>query len=215
MLFDLFSCWYFYGYHCQCVQNAAPDLTVLSVIFGVNIGFSSIDSIVAGLVATMQGRISKKISKYRTGEWMMKIAPSETAIDKAKREILNNALKKEVGSVTNEVQNLFNTNAIVWKKIMALAAIVSFFLMVIKFDAWLTNLLILPIPLFLVSCRIERWCFFYRLRKGCRKVEDICSTITDERTPSGSEIKDRLLSEEAKIQSVPMPPFPFSPNVST
>lgn len=178
-----------------------PDLTVLGIVFGVNIGFSAIDSLVGDLLKTLRRCTGKRIAKYRDSKWIESIAPTDTAKDEAKRNLLAGVIRK-VLDCAGRTDNLFRTNAAIWKAIMAISAIVAFVFMAIPFAPRWAAFLILPVPLCFISCLIELLVFNRRLGKKCNEVEMIYSNLKeDDEIPKAEtdskSVESRLSAIEA------------------
>lgn len=181
-----------------------PDLTLLSIIFGVNVGFSAIDSLAGNLLEALRKCTGKRLVKYRDAKWIKNIAPTDTVKDETKRILMTKVVSK-VLAFADQTDNLFRTNVFCWKVAMALAAVTSFVCMAIPYAPWGSAFLILPMPLCFCSCLIELWIFRKRLGKKCNEVESFynnlkedCS-ISDGSTDKGS-VEARLASLEALLK---------------
>ena len=181
-----------------------PDLTLLSIIFGVNAGFSAIDSLAGNLLEALRKCTGKRLVKYRDAKWIKNIAPTDTVKDETKRLLLTKVVGK-VLAFADQTGNLFRTNVFCWKVVMALAAVTSFVFMAIPYAPWWSAFLILPVPLCFCSCLIELGIFKIRIGKKCNEVESIYnnlkedSSITDSATDKGS-VEARLASLEALLK---------------
>ncbi len=173
-----------------------PDLTLLTIVFSVNMGFSAIDSLAGNLLESLRRRTDRRMGKYRDAKWIRRIAPTDTAKDEAKRDLLVKVVKK-VLLYAKHADDLFRTNVFVWKIIMAAAAATSFVFIAIPFAPWWTALLILPVPFCFVSCLIELLVFNKRLGKKCDEVEIVYGNLQDD-NDIPSNVADRE-SVETKL----------------
>ena len=179
-----------------------PDLTLLGIIFGVNIGFSAIDSLAGDLLKALRSRIGTRLDKYRDAKWMRSIAPTDTVKDETKRNLLGKAVQKVLDYAAG-AGSLCSTNVMYWKIVMATAAAVAFVFMAIPCAPWWTAFLILPVPLCFGSCLIELAIFRYRLSKKCNEVELIYNNLRDDNAfPKTDTIKDSVESRLSALEAL-------------
>lgn len=181
-----------------------PDLTLLGIIFGVNIGFSAIDSLAGNLLQALRNCTGKQIDKYRDAKWIRSIAPTDTATDETKRKLLMKSVSK-VLVYADGTGGLFGTNAMCWKIVMAIAATTAFVFMAIPYAPWWAAFLILPVPLCFASCLIELAVFRHRLGKKCDEVELIYNNLRDDNAfpqtdTDKSSVESRLSALEALLK---------------
>lgn len=179
--------------------DANPDLTVLGIVFGTNVGFSAVDSLVGDLLRSLKRNTGKRIEKYRDAKWIAGIAPTDTAKDATKRTLLANVIKKAIG-YADQADNLFRVNVVVWKSIMAAAAATAFVFMAIPFAPRWSALLVLPVPFCFGSCLIELWVFHHRLNKKCADVESMRENILETEANPDGEADDK--SVEARLSAL-------------
>lgn len=179
-----------------------PDLTLLGIIFGVNIGFSAIDSLAGNLMQALRNCTGKQIDKYRDAKWIRSIAPTDTAKDEAKRNLLGNAVQKVLDYAAG-ADSLFGTNVMCWKIVMALSAAAAFVFMAVPYAPWWAAYLILPVPLCFVSCLIELDIFQRRLSKKCNEVELIYNNLRDDNAfPQTDTNKDSVESRLSALEAL-------------
>lgn len=188
------------------LPDANPDLTVLGIVFGMNVGFSAVDSLVGNLLQSLKKSTGKRINKYRDAKWIAGIAPTDTAKDATKRNLLSNVIKKAL-NYADKADDLFRVNVVIWKSIMAAAAVVAFVFMAIPFVPWWSALLVLPVPFCFCSCLIELFVFRKKLGKKCAEVESMRDNILETEANPDEEaddqsVKARLSSLES-LQAVP------------
>jgi len=177
-----------------------PDLTLPGIIFGVNVGFSTIDSLAGNLLEALRKCTGKRIGKYRDANWIRSIAPTDTVKDEARRNLLSKVIHK-VLAYADQTDDLFRANAFFWKVVMAMAAAAAFVFMAIPYVRWWSSLLILPIPLCFCSCLIELLVFRIKLGKKCNEVETIYNNLKDDNAIPGTQtdmgsVEMRLLAIE-------------------
>lgn len=181
-----------------------PDLTLLGIIFGVNIGFSTIDSLAGNLLQALRRCTGKRLAKYRDAKWIRSIAPTDTVKDEAKRALLTKVINK-VLIYAEGTDDLFRTNVFWWKIAMVAAAATTFVFMAIPYAPWWSAFLIIPVPLCFFSCLIELGIFRLRIGKKCNEVELIYNNLRDdnlipkEESDKGS-VESRLTALESLLK---------------
>ena len=189
------------------------DVTLLSVIFAFNAGFSTVDSIVGGMIKNLRSKIRHRVCCYTEAKWIRSIAPTDTEKDKVKRSVLT-ALVKGVTDMQKEIPDMFSTNAFWWKIVMALSAAIALYCMAVPHTQRITLLLALPIPLFMLACRIELRSFNKRFGDACKNLEKERKLITeaDASEPEAGDVNSKISVAEEKVKSFegikPMPPLP-------
>jgi hypothetical protein len=179
-----------------------PDLTLLGIIFGVNIGFSTIDSLAGNLLQSLRRCTGRRLVKYRDAKWIRSIAPTDTVKDEAKRNLLVKVIRK-VLVYAEQTGDLFRTNVVCWKVAMAAAAATSFVFMAIPYVPWWSSLLILPVPLCFCSCLIELLIFRFRLGRKCNEVELIYSNLKEDNAiPKGDTDKGSVETRLSALESL-------------
>lgn len=197
------------------LMTKAPndDTTLLSVLFAFNAGFSTVDSIIGGMLKRLRTKIRCRICRYTDAEWIKSVAPDDTEQDKTKRDVMT-ALVKGVTDLQDEIPSMFCKNACVWKVFMAIAAAIALYCMAVPHTQRITLLLALPIPLFLLSCRIELNSFNKRLDAACKNLEKERDLIKDATASEKKKenIETKITDSAQRIKSFecarPMPPPP-------
>lgn len=201
------------------VMSKTPnnDVTLLSVLFAFNAGFSSVDSIVSGMLKNLRSEIRHRVCHYTETDWIRSIAPTDTEQDKAKRSILT-ALVKGVTDMQNEIPSMFCRNAFWWKIVMAISAAIALYCMATQHTERLTLLLALPIPLFMLSCRVELRAFNARFDEACKNLEKERKLIkeVDATSPKTESVVSKISANADKVKSFeesrPMPQHPQRPS---
>lgn len=179
-----------------------PDLTLLGIIFGVNIGFSTIDSLAGNLLQSLRRCTGRRLVKYRDAKWIRSIAPADTVKDEAKRNLLAKVIRK-VLDYADQTDDLFRMNVFCWKIAMAVASATAFVFMAIPYVPWWSSLLILPVPLCFCSCLLELWFFRRRLGKKCNEVELIYSNLKEDNAiPTGETDKGSVESRLSALETL-------------
>ena len=177
------------------------DNAFLGVIFALNAGFASIDTITEGFMASLRDDVAMITAKYGDPKWLKNLEKEIPATDMPGLEKIA-GLVAEALALNGRIPWLFKAKAKFWKGAMGVCAAVSLVCMAIPYAGRILLLLALPVPLFVLGCLDESRAFRKEAKKKCHEIEDGVRRLKVIRHPEtmNDEVLARLGNVEKTLE---------------